>query len=324
MIKFEEIQNIINSEIEKLNFDIEPIKLYNPIAYVLSGHGKRLRPCLTLLSCNLFNDNVQNAIKPAIGIEIFHNFTLLHDDIMDKADLRRNKPTVHKKWNENVAILSGDAMMIKAYEFFFDLKSEILSKVLEVFNKSALQVCEGQQYDMNFESHLNVSADEYIKMITLKTAVLLAASLKVGAIIGGATLKDTDLLYNFGLNLGIAFQLQDDYLDVYGDVKTFGKKIGGDIISNKKTFMLISALEKADEITKDKILNLLNDKYIDNAKKINEVTCIYNKLNIPDLIKKELNYYHNLAINNINLVSVNNDKKESLINLSSKLLIREN
>jgi len=264
MLKFEEIQNIVNNEIAKLDFKSEPVELYQPISYVLSGNGKRLRPCLALLSCNLFNNDIRNAIKPAIGVEMFHNFTLLHDDIMDKADIRRNKPTVHKKWNENVAILSGDAMLIKTYELFFELKPNILAKVIEVFNKAALQVCEGQQYDMNFETKIDVTTDEYIKMITLKTAVLLAASLKIGAIIGGATLKDANLLYNYGINLGIAFQLQDDYLDVYGDVKTFGKKIGGDIVSNKKTYLLISAIENAKDENKHKLLNLLYNKHIES------------------------------------------------------------
>ncbi len=327
MLKFEEIQNIVNSEIEKLNFKTEPVELYEPISYVLSGNGKRLRPCLALLSCNLFSEEIKTAVKPAIGLEMFHNFTLLHDDIMDKADLRRNKPTVHKKWNENVAILSGDAMLIKAYEFFFELKSEVLSKVLEVFNTSALQVCEGQQFDMNFETRLNVTADEYIKMITLKTAVLLAASLKIGAIIGGASLKDADLLYNYGINLGIAFQLQDDYLDVYGDAKTFGKQIGGDIVSNKKTFMLISAIGNANDDKKQKLLNLINPSEtnckIKNDQKIKEVTNIYNSLNIPSTLKKKIDYYHNLAIDNLNLVSINKKNKEILYSLSNNLLIRD-
>lgn len=323
MFKFEEIQNIINIEIEKLNFNTEPVELYEPISYVLSGNGKRLRPCLTLLSCNLFSEDIKTAVKPAVGIEMFHNFTLLHDDIMDKADLRRNKPTVHKKWNDNVAILSGDAMMIKAYEFFFDLKPEVFIKAIEIFNKAALQVCEGQQYDMNFETQNNVTSDNYLQMITLKTAVLLAAALKIGAIIGGASDSDADLLYNFGINLGIAFQLQDDYLDVYGDAKTFGKQIGGDIVSNKKTYMLISAIEIAKGEIKDKLLGLLNNKYVEPDEKIIEVTAIYNELDIPELTKKKLNYYHNLAINNINLVSASNEKKMELSNLSCKLLKRE-
>ena len=323
MLKFEEIQNIVNNEIAKLDFKSEPVELYQPISYVLSGNGKRLRPCLELLSCNLFNNDIRNAIKPAIGVEMFHNFTLLHDDIMDKADIRRNKPTVHKKWNENVAILSGDAMLIKTYELFFELKPNILAKVIEVFNKAALQVCEGQQYDMNFETKIDVTTDEYIKMITLKTAVLLAASLKIGAIIGGATLKDANLLYNYGINLGIAFQLQDDYLDVYGDVKTFGKKIGGDIVSNKKTYLLISAIENAKDENKHKLLNLLYNKHIESHEKIKEVTDIYNDLNIPQVLKEKLHFYHSQAVNNISQVNAKKGDINVFIKLSNNLLIRK-
>jgi len=323
MLKFEEIQNIVNNEIAKLDFKSEPVELYQPISYVLSGNGKRLRPCLALLSCNLFNNDIRNAIKPAIGVEMFHNFTLLHDDIMDKADIRRNKPTVHKKWNENVAILSGDAMLIKTYELFFELKPNILAKVIEVFNKAALQVCEGQQYDMNFETKIDVTTDEYIKMITLKTAVLLAASLKIGAIIGGATLKDADLLYYYGINLGIAFQLQDDYLDVYGDVKTFGKKIGGDIVSNKKTYLLISAIENAKDENKHKLLNLLYNKHIKSHEKIKEVTDIYNDLNIPQVLKEKLHFYHSQAVNNISQVNAKKGDINVFIKLSNNLLIRK-
>lgn len=323
MLKFEEIQNIVNNEIAKLDFKSEPVELYQPISYVLSGNGKRLRPCLALLSCNLFNNDIRNAIKPAIGVEMFHNFTLLHDDIMDKADIRRNKPTVHKKWNENVAILSGDAMLIKTYELFFELKPNILAKVIEVFNKAALQVCEGQQYDMNFETKIDVTTDEYIKMITLKTAVLLAASLKIGAIIGGATLKDANLLYNYGINLGIAFQLQDDYLDVYGDVKTFGKKIGGDIVSNKKTYLLISAIENAKDENKYKLLNLLYNKHIKSHEKIKEVTDIYNDLNIPQVLKEKLHFYHSQAVNNISQVNAKKGDINVFIKLSNNLLIRK-
>ena len=323
MLKFEEIQNIVNNEIAKLDFKSEPVELYQPISYVLSGNGKRLRPCLALLSCNLFNNDIRNAIKPAIGVEMFHNFTLLHDDIMDKADIRRNKPTVHKKWNENVAILSGDAMLIKTYELFFELKPNILAKVIEVFNKAALQVCEGQQYDMNFETKIDVTTDEYIKMITLKTAVLLAASLKIGAIIGRATLKDANLLYNYGINLGIAFQLQDDYLDVYGDVKTFGKKIGGDIVSNKKTYLLISAIENAKDENKYKLLNLLYNKHIKSHEKIKEVTDIYNDLNIPQVLKEKLHFYHSQAVNNISQVNAKKGDINVFIKLSNNLLIRK-
>jgi geranylgeranyl diphosphate synthase type II len=323
MYQYKELQNIINNEIEQLNFNIEPFELYKPIEYVLSGSGKRLRPVLSLIACNMFSNDIKNAIHPAIGLEVFHNFTLLHDDIMDNADIRRNMPTVHKKWNDNTAILSGDAMMIKAYEFFFSLKPEILSQVLPIFNKTALQVCEGQQFDMEFESRLNVTADEYLQMITLKTAVLLAASLKIGAIIGGASEKDANLLYDFGINIGIAFQLQDDYLDVYGDVKTFGKQIGGDIVSNKKTFMLISAIDKAKDENKKRLSELINSTEIENLNKIKEVTEIYNQLNIPTILKDKLNYFHNSAINNLNQISVNIENKNILSELSKVLIIRE-
>jgi len=274
------------------------------------------------MSCNLFKNNINEAINPAIGLEIFHNFTLLHDDIMDNADLRRNQPTVHKKWNDNVAILSGDAMMIKSYDYFFDLIPKTFIPVIKEFNKAALQVCEGQQYDMNFENISNVSVNNYINMITLKTAVLLACSLKVGAIIGGAKKTDADLLYNFGINMGLAFQLQDDFLDVYGDVKTFGKKIGGDIISNKKTFLLIAALEKADKNTKSKLIGLLNNKKITNSEKIKNVTNIYNLLDIPEITKKKIEFYYKKSINIIDKVSVKNEKKNTLLELSNKLLNR--
>jgi len=322
MLSVVEIQNIINKKINGLKFNNKPNELYTPIQYVLNCNGKRIRPVLMIMSCNLFKNNINEAINPAIGLEIFHNFTLLHDDIMDNADLRRNQPTVHKKWNDNVAILSGDAMMIKSYDYFFDLIPKTFIPVIKEFNKAALQVCEGQQYDMNFENISNVSVNNYINMITLKTAVLLACSLKVGAIIGGAKKTDADLLYNFGINMGLAFQLQDDFLDVYGDVKTFGKKIGGDIISNKKTFLLIAALEKADKNTKSKLIGLLNNKKITNSEKIKNVTNIYNLLDIPEITKKKIEFYYKKSINIIDKVSVKNEKKNTLLELSNKLLNR--
>jgi geranylgeranyl diphosphate synthase type II len=222
---------------------------------------------LVLLACNLFSDDIEQAINPAIGLEIFHNFTLLHDDIMDHADIRRGNPTVHVKWDENTAILSGDAMFIKAYEYFLDCKSPNFREILKVFNETALEVCEGQQYDMEFETRENVSEDEYLQMIRLKTSVLLAAALKIGALIGGAEQKDAEFLYEFGINLGLAFQLQDDLLDVYGDVNVFGKKIGGDIVANKKTFMLIKALEIAKGEELSTLKNLLADKNIEREEK---------------------------------------------------------
>ena len=228
----------------------EPYNLYEPIRYVLSIGGKRLRPTFALMACDLFGGNVNDAVYPACALEVYHNFTLLHDDIMDNADMRRGKPTVHKKWNENTAILSGDVMLSQAYEVMCRAEHSLLPSLLSVFNQTTIEVCEGQQYDMDFESRNDVSADEYIAMIRLKTAVLLAASLKIGAICAKASAKDADLIYEFGINVGLAFQLKDDWLDVYGDVKKFGKKIGGDICCNKKTYLLITALEKASGDTK--------------------------------------------------------------------------
>lgn len=322
MYQTEELQSIINKRIREINFSSEPVELYSPIEYALEGGGKRIRPLLTLMACNLFSEEIHKAIDPAVGIEIFHNFTLLHDDIMDNADLRRNKPTVHKKWNDNVAILSGDAMMIKAYEFFFSLEPELLAKVLPVFNKTALQVCEGQQYDMNFESSMDINTDEYIKMITLKTAVLLACSVKVGSLIGGAGENQADLLYDFGLNLGLVFQLQDDFLDVYGDENTFGKKIGGDITSNKKTFLLINALEKAKGDIRSKLLYLLHDEP-DIKSKIAGITGIYDELNIPETVKNKVDLYFNRAIKSLNNVNISENNKSLLIKLAESLNGRE-
>jgi len=253
MYTFIQIQQIVEKYLKEIELKTEPRELYEPVKYILEIGGKRIRPSLVLAAYNLFKNDVETAINPALALEVFHNFTLLHDDIMDKADLRRNQQTVHKKWNENVAILSGDTMSIKAYELLSKIPAEFLSEVLQAFNKTALQVCEGQQLDMNFESRLDVSVEEYLEMIRLKTSVLIAVSLKIGAIMAGALRNDVHKLYDFGLNLGLAFQLQDDYLDAYGDVQAFGKKIGGDIVANKKTFLLIKALETSDKETSEVI-----------------------------------------------------------------------
>ena len=241
MNSIEQITKIIDAEIAKINWTREPHGLYEPIAYVLSLGGKRVRPALVLAGCEMFSGDVNDAIAPALGIEIFHNFTLLHDDIMDKADIRRGKPTVHKKWNDNTAILSGDVMQIVAYQYIAKTKTEHLKEVIDLFSAMATEICEGQQLDMNFETRTDVSADEYLEMIRLKTAVLLGAALKIGAIIGNASETDQNLLYDFGVNLGLAFQLKDDLLDVYGNSATFGKKIGGDI-SNQGKLREVSSL----------------------------------------------------------------------------------
>ncbi|MDR0394475.1 MAG: polyprenyl synthetase family protein, partial [Tannerella sp.] len=236
MLSFEQALNRLEPEFNKIYFDQSPRCLFEPIEYTLALGGKRIRPCLTLMACNIYKTQVEEAIKPAIGLEVFHNFTLLHDDLMDQADKRRNQPAVHKKWNTNAAILSGDAMLIAAYRFMGETAEPYLKKILDLFSQTALDICCGQQYDMDYEKREDISEDEYIEMIRLKTAVLIACCLKTGAIIGGASEKDADHLYCFGIYLGLAFQLQDDLLDVYGDAKTFGKKIGGDILRDKKTF----------------------------------------------------------------------------------------
>jgi geranylgeranyl pyrophosphate synthase/tRNA G10 N-methylase Trm11 len=284
----EQLLQQIHEYIGNLSYMREPMGLYDPIEYVLGLGGKRLRPVLMLLAYNLYKEDVTRIFSQAAGIETYHNFTLLHDDLMDKADMRRNKPTVHKKWDENTAILSGDAMLILAYQFMMkECSLECVERVMEVFGRTALEVCEGQQWDMEFEHRLDVTVDEYIEMIRLKTSVLLAAALKIGAILGGAPEKDAQLLYDFGIKMGLAFQLQDDYLDVYGDPAVFGKKIGGDILCNKKTFMLITALNLAEGEDKETLLNWLRATDYVAEEKIQSVTALYNKVVVPSTVSAE-------------------------------------
>lgn len=324
MYSFKEIQQIVSTSLANEKIGREPLSLYEPINYTLQSGGKRIRPALVLMACNLFMDDIKHAIKPAIGLEIFHNFTLLHDDIMDHADIRRGNQTVHKKWNENTAILSGDAMFIKAYEFFLDCESSNFREILKVFNITALEVCEGQQYDMEFEKRENVKENEYIRMIELKTSVLLAAALKIGALLGDASREDAELLYEFGRNIGIAFQLQDDYLDVYGDVKVFGKEIGGDIAANKKTFMLIKAMELAGEEAKKNLHTWLNQQEVLRETKVSAVTDIYNELGIGDIVKEKIKHYNQEAMNHLNQVSIPENKKSELKMLADSLMNRKN
>ncbi|HBF88061.1 MAG TPA: isoprenyl synthetase [Bacteroidales bacterium] len=323
MYKTTELQQIIDSEFQKLYFPKNPAELYQPIEYILSIGGKRIRPLFTVLAANLFSEDVQNAINPAIGLEIFHNFTLLHDDIMDKADIRRNKPTVHKKWNENVAILSGDAMMIYSYEFFMNLPTEIQISIFKTFNKTAIEVCEGQQFDMNFENKMEVSEQEYIKMIELKTSVLIAACFKIGAICGGANEKDAENMYEFGKNLGLAFQLRDDYLDCFGNTAEFGKQIGGDIVANKKTYLLIKALNISDSQTKAKIIAEINKKDFDRTEKVNTILEIYQQLNIPQITEKKIEEYYNLAFSYFDKISVPTERKTPIIEFVNLLKNRK-
>jgi geranylgeranyl diphosphate synthase type II len=322
MYDIKQAQEIVNKALIAANVSKEPAGLYEPIAYALSVGGKRLRPALTIMGCNLFTDSVEGAIDAAIGIEVFHNFTLLHDDIMDNADIRRGNPTVHKKWDENTAILSGDAMMIKASQFVTRTHEEFLKPVLKTFNKAAIQVCEGQQYDMNFENQSFVAEENYLEMIRLKTAVLLAASLKIGAIIGGASNEDAQHLYNFGENLGLAFQLQDDLLDTYGDAKIFGKNIGGDIASNKKTFLLIKALSTAKGDDLAELKDYLQKDDFDRDHKVDTFKRIYDSVNIKETTGDRIKHYFNLANEELNKITVKDEKKTLLKEFCESLMVR--
>jgi geranylgeranyl diphosphate synthase type II len=270
----------VNDYLKNMPYARPPQGLYEPIAYELSLGGKRIRPVLMLMAYNLYQDNVDAILSQAAGLETYHNHTLLHDDVMDKADMRRNKPTVHNVWNENTAILSGDAMLILAYRLMADCPKDKLADVLRVFTETTMEICEGQQWDMEFETRMDVKVEEYIEMIRLKTSVLLAAALKIGAMLGGASDEDAQKLYDFGVKIGLAFQLQDDWLDVYGDPKVFGKNIGGDILCNKKTYMLITALEEADEEQRAVLEGWLAAHDYVPAEKIAAVTALYNEIGV--------------------------------------------
>lgn len=325
MYSVNELQKMVNNEIRNRSEELKklnPAKLYSPVNYSLDIGGKRLRPVLLLLSYNIFSNDVKAALPSAIAIEVFHNFTLLHDDIMDKADVRRNQPTVHKKFDENSAILSGDAMAFLAYKFLLESKSENLIDVIELFSKTAIEVCEGQQFDMDFENRLDVLEDEYIEMIRLKTAVLLACSLKAGAQLANSDTEIANQLYEFGINMGLAFQLQDDLLDSFGDQKTFGKKIGGDILSNKKTYLLIKALENSSSSEKNELLNWINKKDFIDEDKIDSVIKIYNQLNIKELTQNRIDFYFQKASSKLHNIAVDKIKIQPLIELSNQVLNR--
>jgi geranylgeranyl diphosphate synthase type II len=323
MYTLKELQLVINEKIRSITIGGEPRGLFEPIEYVLSLGGKRIRPALCLLGYQLFKDDEpgDDVIFPAIGLEVFHNFTLLHDDVMDKAAMRRNMPTVHKKWDENTAILSGDAMMIKAYQYMAMCPDPVLPEVMNVFNELALGVCEGQQYDMDFERRNDVTVDEYIEMIRLKTSVLIAGSLKIGAVIGGASQTARELLYRFGEKIGIAFQLRDDFLDVYGDAESFGKKIGGDIINNKKTFLLLNAFKKASDKQKKELREWL-DKSDDDANKITAVRNIYDTLGVPEDSEALMNDYYSIAIDALDQIKGNEKVKNDLKQFANNLIKR--
>ncbi len=319
-----ELKKMVNKAIQNLSYNEEDEKLNDPVKYILSIGGKRLRPVLALMACNLYSDKIDEAVIPATGLEVFHNFTLVHDDIMDNAPVRRNVPTVHSKWNINQAVLSGDVMAFLANECFLQTPSRYLLKVFKVFNRAAIEVCVGQQLDIDFEKAAIVSNEEYLRMIELKTAALIAASAKIGAILGGADDKDSDLLYEFGRNLGMAFQIQDDLLDIYGDIKVFGKIVGGDILSNKKTFMLVKALEIASIEQARQLHELFSLKDIDPEIKVEKVVSIYDQLNIRNISESLAGDYINSAFELIDRLDTPNERKMELSGIANSLIGRKN
>ena len=323
MYSVKQLQEKIAEAFSKQNFEGNPSLLYAPIDYSLNQGGKRLRPLLVLMACDLFEGDLNKAINPAIGIEIFHNFTLLHDDIMDNAPIRRGLDTVYKKWNTNIAILSGDAMFIIAYDYVIKTDVNLLPSLLSLFNKTALEVCEGQQFDMDFETLNDVSIDDYLNMIRLKTAVLLGCSLKAGAIIAGATTDDLNNIYEFGVNIGIAFQLKDDLLDVYADVEKFGKITGGDIVTNKKTYLYLKAFEIANADRKAHLQKFFSLDEADSDIKISGVKAIYNELDIEALTLAKMQSYYNKALSNLNNLKVSEERKQTLLSFAEQLMQRE-
>jgi len=319
-----DLKKLVNKAILNISYNEEAEKLNDPVKYILSIGGKRIRPVLALMACNMFTDHIDDAIVPATGLEVFHNFTLVHDDIMDHAPVRRNLPTVHSKWNLNQAVLSGDVMAFIANQCFLQTPSRCLFKVFRVFNKAAIEVCVGQQLDIDYEKSVVISHEEYLRMIELKTAVLLAASAEIGAIIGGAEDKDSELLYEYGRNLGLAFQIQDDLLDIYGDIKVFGKMMGGDIISNKKTFMLVKAMEIASPEQAKQLHDLFAQKESDPEIKVQKVTEIYNQLNMRSISEKLTNDYFNTAFSLLERINIKQERKAEMENLANSLIGREN
>jgi len=323
MYTLQEAQKLIERHLENLKIPAEPKELYEPVKYILSNGGKRVRPALVLLACDMFSGAVESALFPATAIEIFHNFTLVHDDIMDHSEIRRGKPAVHVKWDENVAILSGDVMSILANRYINESPGVVLRKVSDIFTRTAMEVCEGQQLDMNFESMTTVAEDQYLRMIELKTAVLIAASLQIGAILGGASETDAEDLYQYGRNLGIAFQLQDDYLDTFGEKELIGKKVGMDIVDNKKTILMITALEDADEAQEKELMDWLGREEFDDDEKIAAVKAIFGQLDIASKINKKIKSYYDRAIDSLKKVNVREEKKSEMYAFAEFLMNRK-
>ncbi|WP_186753761.1 polyprenyl synthetase family protein [Echinicola salinicaeni] len=311
----------LEKHLQDFSYGDSPKELYEPITYIMSLGGKRIRPLLTLLAYSLYKKDYENALTPAMAVEVFHNFTLMHDDIMDEAPLRRGQTTVHEKWDTNTAILSGDVMLVKAYEILAEVPADKLGDCLSLFNKTAREVCEGQQRDMNFESLDEVTEAEYLEMIRQKTAVLLGFALQFGAILAGASKKDSQYLYDFGVNIGIGFQLKDDLLDVYADQDKFGKQVGGDIIANKKTFLLIKAKELANGEDKKQLEDWLSKTNFDKEEKVKEVRALYDKLGIKDIAENKMTAYFDLGFAQLNDLNISNKEMLTALKVLTQNLI---
>ena len=323
MYSVAELTEKVTTALEQLPYDRQPQGLYAPIKYVLSLGGKRIRPVLMLMAYNMYREDVDRIMPVALGLEVYHNFTLLHDDLMDRADVRRGKPCVHKVWNDNTAILSGDNMLVMAYQMMSRCPSSALPSVISIFTDTALQIDEGQQYDMEFEQRTDVTESEYLEMIRLKTSVLLACALQIGALLGGASEADAQALYAYGEKVGLAFQLQDDYLDVYGDFETFGKAIGGDILCNKKTFMLINALAHAPEHLRTELQGWLAATEYDPAEKIEAVRHIYTQVGVDQMAKEQISFYIAQAEDALHALPIAEERKEILRQWTEQLLGRK-
>jgi len=317
-----DLQEILHKTLQKTSFVAEPAELYEPISYILSLGGKRLRPVLVLMASDMYGADVNAAMPQAVGIELFHNFTLMHDDIMDEAPLRRGKTTVHEKWDTNIGILSGDALFVKAYQSIVKANPKHLAALMDLFNQTALEVCEGQQYDMNFETQERVSMSEYLKMIKFKTAVLLACALKSGALVADASAKDQQHLYDFGIHIGLAFQLMDDILDVYGSQKDFGKQIAGDILCNKKTCLYIKAYEKADNRQLKVLDYYFTTSDVPSQEKIEKVMEVYKQLNVQYLCKEMMDEHFAIAQTHLQGLEVSDDRKATLQEFAQLLMVR--
>ena len=322
MLNSSEILKLVNDFLAQLPYERKPKSLYEPVEYVLSIGGKRIRPVLTLMGYNLWKEDPERILMPAVGLETYHNYTLLHDDLMDNADMRRGHETVHRRWDANKAILSGDSMLVLAYQRMQQVPAEKLPAVLNLFTETALEIGEGQEYDMTFETRNDVTEDEYIEMIRLKTSVLLACALKTGALLADAPQEDADRLYRVGEQVGLAFQLQDDQLDVYGDPKVFGKAIGGDITSNKKTYMLINAYNRANDEQRKELEHWIGAKEFDRSEKVAAVTRLYDEIGIRQLCEEKINYYFQQASQTLSEVNVPDERKAQLRQYMDELLHR--